>query len=215
MGQMVKATDTAGNVTTHDYDLAGNRVATTTPDGGKVTWGYDAQGKLITEQTPNLRTPSNTSITYDYDFGKLVKIDYPDATPDVSYTYGVTGDPHNGAGRVIREEDGARIVKMEYSESGAMTNQLSEMKYHDWFNDDRQVGVPDHHEVDVRRPRPHRDDHLSRHRGRLLRLRRRRSRANGQRLRTRNDQGADRHRPDHAATDLREPAAHLDLRVPA
>ena len=133
MGQMLQATDRAGKITTHDYDMAGSRIATTTPDGGKVTWGYDAQGKLITKQTPNLRAQvPATSIAYAYDLGKLVSIDNPGTTPDVSYTYGKTGAPHNGAGRVVREEDGARIVKMEYSESGAMTSQLAEMKYHNW-----------------------------------------------------------------------------------
>ena len=135
MGQMLQATDRAGKITTHDYDLAGNRVATTTPDGGKVAWGYDAQGKLITKQTPNLRAQvPASSIAYDYDFGKLVSIDHPGSTPDVSYTYGKTGAADNGAGRVIREEDGARIVKIKYSESGAMTSQLAEMKYHNWDN---------------------------------------------------------------------------------
>ena len=135
MGQMLQATDRAGKITTHDYDLAGNRVATTTPDGGKVAWGYDAQGKLITKQTPNLRAQvPASSIAYDYDFGKLVSIDHPGSTPDVSYTYGKTGAPDNGAGRVIREEDGARIVKIKYSESGAMSSQLAEMKYHNWDN---------------------------------------------------------------------------------
>ena len=133
MGQMLTATDRAGKVSTYEYDMAGNRTATTTPDGGRVTWDYDAQGKLIAEQTPNLRA-LGTSISYDYDFGKVVSIVYPGTTPDVSYTYGKMGDLHNGAGRVISEEDGSRIVKMEYSESGAMTKELSEMKYHDWFN---------------------------------------------------------------------------------
>lgn len=133
MGQMLRATDRAGNTTTHDYDQAGNRVATSTPDGGKVSWRYDGQGRLISKQTPNLRAlEPAASIDYEYELGKLVAIDHPGSTPDVSYTYGRTGDANNGAGRVVRQEDGARIVETGYSEAGAMTSQLTEMKYHDW-----------------------------------------------------------------------------------
>jgi RHS repeat-associated protein len=133
MGQLLLTTDRAGNQTTYEYDLAGRRITTTTPDGGEVAWDYDAQGKLTSETTPNLRL-TNTSITYEYDLNKLTSIVYPGETPDVTYTYGVTGDPHNGAGRVIQEEDGSRIVTMEYNEAGAMTKQLAETKYHNWFD---------------------------------------------------------------------------------
>lgn len=133
MGQLLVSSDRNGRTTTNAYDMLGRRTSTTTPDAGLVQFGFDDEGKLISKVTPNLRT-TNTQIKYAYDLGKLVSIDYPGITPDVSYQYGVAGDTRNGAGRVIREEDGSRIVRSEYAASGAVTKQLAEMKYHDWFN---------------------------------------------------------------------------------
>ena len=127
-------TDTAGNSSTYEYDLLGRRVATTTPDGGEVEYGFDPEGKLVSKVTPNLRA-DGTAITYAYEFGRLTAIDHPDGTPDVSYTYGEPGDGINGAGRVVEQEDGSRIVTSEYAPSGAVASQVHEMKYHDWFNE--------------------------------------------------------------------------------
>ncbi len=133
MGQLLQVIDTSGNATTYSYDMMGNRLTTKTPDGGLVEFGYDAEGKLISKVTPKL-LGAGTQISYGYELGHVVSIDYPAGTPDVAYTYGAPGAPNNGAGRVIREEDGSRIVTNEYAPSGALISQMAEMKTHGWYN---------------------------------------------------------------------------------
>jgi RHS repeat-associated protein len=132
-GQMVGVTDHAGNRTSHTYDLMGRRTSTDTPDGGLVEFGFDPEGKLVSKTTPNLRA-DDTSIRYAYELGRLTAIDYPGDDIDVTYRYGEKGDGVNGAGRVVREEDGSRIVTNEYAAAGTLSSQVAEMKFHDWFN---------------------------------------------------------------------------------
>ncbi len=131
VGALLRFTDSAGEVTTHAYDMLGRRTSTDTPDGGLVTMTYDAQGKLTSRVTPNLRLAGQAT-TYDYELGRLVGIDHPDGTPDVTYTYGATGADGNGAGRVVRVEDGSRILDLGYSRGGAVVRQDAQMKLHNW-----------------------------------------------------------------------------------
>jgi RHS repeat-associated protein len=133
MGQLLRVVDTAGNETTHTYDMLGRRTATVTPDAGLVEYGFDDEGKLVSKVTPNLRATGD-EIAYSYELGRLVAIDYPAGTPDVSYTYGAMGAPNNGAGRVVRSEDGSRIVEREFSPTGAVVLETAEMKLHAWHN---------------------------------------------------------------------------------
>ncbi|WP_153395385.1 SpvB/TcaC N-terminal domain-containing protein [Ornithinicoccus halotolerans] len=131
MGELLSFTDSAGEVTTHAYDMLGRRTASTTPDGGLVEMGYDAEGKLVSRVTPNLRAAGQAT-TYAYELGNLVGIDHPGSTPDVSYTYGGPGAPGYGAGRVVRSEDGARIQELSYDAAGALVEQTAELKLHHW-----------------------------------------------------------------------------------
>ncbi|MCP4376494.1 MAG: hypothetical protein GY794_10020 [bacterium] len=133
MGQLLRVVDSAGNETTHTYDMLGRRTATVTPDAGLVKFGFDDEGKVTSKITPNLRA-AGEEIGYSYELGRLVAIDYPAGTPDVSYTYGVTGAPNNGAGRVVRSEDGSRIVEREFNPAGAVVLETAEMKLHAWHN---------------------------------------------------------------------------------
>ncbi len=130
LGQLTQVTDNAGKVTTHTYDGLGRRLSTATPDGGLREQAWDAAGNLVSETTPNLRA-SNTAISYSYDVDRLTRIDYPDATPDVSYTYGAPGAPGNGAGRVVALEDGARIQSLGYDPLGNVANETTTMKTHE------------------------------------------------------------------------------------
>ncbi|MPZ52145.1 MAG: hypothetical protein GEU79_05340, partial [Acidimicrobiia bacterium] len=87
LGQLTGVVDSAGNETTHIYDQIGRRISTTTPDGGLHQWFWDTASNLIAEIDPNLREASH-QIEYQYDYDRLIAVDYPDDTPDVSYTYG-------------------------------------------------------------------------------------------------------------------------------
>lgn len=133
MGPLLRVVDSAGNETTHTYDMLGRRLATVTPDAGLVEYGFDDEGKLTSKVTPNLRA-AGEEIVYSYELGRLVAINYPKGTPDVSYTYGAMGAPNNGAGRVVRSEDGSRIVEREFNAAGAVVLETAEMKLHAWHN---------------------------------------------------------------------------------
>ncbi|WP_154402237.1 SpvB/TcaC N-terminal domain-containing protein [Ornithinimicrobium cavernae] len=131
LGELLSFTDSAGEVTTHSYDMLGRHTTTDTPDGGLVTMAYDDEGKLTSRVSPNLRAAEQET-TYAYRLGKLVGIDHPTGTPDVSYTYGDAGADGNGAGRVTRIEDGTRIVDLTYSAGGSVVEQAAQMKLHNW-----------------------------------------------------------------------------------
>jgi len=133
MGQLLRVVDSAGNKTTHSYDMLGRRITTVTPDAGLVEYGFDDEGKLSSKVTPNLRA-AGEEIIYSYEIGRLVAINYPAGTPDVTYTYGAMGAPNNGAGRVVRSEDGSRIVEREFNPAGAVVLETAEMKLHAWHN---------------------------------------------------------------------------------
>jgi RHS repeat-associated protein len=131
MGELLTFVDTAGETTTHSYDMLGRRLTSQTPDGGLVELSYDPEGKLVSRVSPNLRAAGEAT-TYGYELSRLVSVDHPGATPDVRYTYGDMGAAGNGAGRIVRSEDGTRIVSMAYDEAGALVEQTAEMKLHNW-----------------------------------------------------------------------------------
>ncbi|HZC25444.1 MAG TPA: hypothetical protein VE287_00350, partial [Actinopolymorphaceae bacterium] len=132
--ELTRTTDSAGNVTTSGYDLLGRRTSTRTPDAGLVSYGYDPASHLVSKVTPNLRALGQ-EIAYGYDVDRLVSINYPGTTPDVSYTYGAAGAPDNGAGRVVRVQDAARDQTLAYGKNGEVTQERTTMLLHN-LNDD-------------------------------------------------------------------------------
>lgn len=131
MGQLVKVEDPTHFVTTHTYDRLGRRISSTTPDGGRIDFAFDADGQQISKVTPNLRS-KNLKISYQYVLHKLTRIDYPGTADDVTYTYGGMGAPDNGAGQVVRSEDGSRIQINAYDQAGNIIRQATTMKLHNW-----------------------------------------------------------------------------------
>ncbi len=106
LGQLTRVTDNAGNVTTHAYDLMGRGIATQTPDGGLVETRWDGASNIVAKITPNLRK-SNQQINYRYDIDRLIAVDYPDTTPDVTYTYGGTAHRGTRPGGLRRSRTGS------------------------------------------------------------------------------------------------------------
>jgi RHS repeat-associated protein len=62
----------------------------------------------------------------------LVAIDYPGTADDVSYVYGGQDAAENGAGVVVREEDGSRITTNGYDVAGDTVRQTATIKLHNW-----------------------------------------------------------------------------------
>lgn len=129
LGQLLRVQDNAGNVTTHTYDRMGRRTSTETPDGGKVETIWDGASNVIGEITPILRA-AGQQIRHSYDIDWLTKTDYPDTTPDVTYTYGAAGAAGNGAGRVTAISDGARTQQLTYERLGEVGSIVARMTLH-------------------------------------------------------------------------------------
>jgi YD repeat-containing protein len=83
LGQLVKVTDDAGNVTTVAYDLAGRKTSMSDPDMGAWSYGYNAAGSL-TQQTD--ARGITTMLAYD-DAQRLLTKTYSNEEPTVEYEY--------------------------------------------------------------------------------------------------------------------------------
>lgn len=131
LGQLLEVTTPGGHQTVHTYDRAGRRTSTATPDGGVITYGYDAAGNKTSEQSPVLRADNNSRTRFGYDFGHLTSIDYPDATPDVTFEIGgYMGTPSgdNGAGKVVSVTDAGRQQQLGYDANGRVDSEKTTMR---------------------------------------------------------------------------------------
>jgi len=67
------------------------------PASGITTFTYDNLGNVLTKQTANLKKEGKT-INYEYDYGRLTAINYPDHPENnVKYHYGSATSSNNGS----------------------------------------------------------------------------------------------------------------------
>lgn len=129
LGEVYRARDGAGNATIHSYDLLGRRTSTLTPDGGLLTFKYDAASNLVEKVTPNLRARGQ-KIAYGYDFDRPVSVTYPDPAQNVTYTWGDPTAIENGVGRVVALHDASRDMTIGYGSNGEVTRETAVMMLH-------------------------------------------------------------------------------------
>ncbi|WP_438032864.1 SpvB/TcaC N-terminal domain-containing protein [Sorangium sp. So ce204] len=128
--ELVRVTDTRGNVTTAAYDTLGRMVTLTSPDMGRTEWRYDRSGNVGARQTAKLAAEgAGKLIRYEYDFNRLRRVNYPDST-DVTYVYGApdeAGDEHgNRAGRLVEEQSEAGTRTFWYDRLGNVAKLATE-----------------------------------------------------------------------------------------
>ena len=89
-GNVIKQTDSLGNITSYSYDSQGNISRESRSDGSSVTYSYDAFGQLT-----NIKDAKGNITTYAYDgFGQLLSTNSPDT--------GVTQYQYDNDGNLIR-----------------------------------------------------------------------------------------------------------------
>jgi RHS repeat-associated protein len=113
-GDLTSRTDAKTHTTTYGYDADHRLTSLTSPTGRLWTYGYDAAGNRTTTVDAKANAAGNpavgtTTATYDR-AGRLVGIDYSDATPDVTLAYDDAGNRTSmtdGSGTETRSYDGA------------------------------------------------------------------------------------------------------------
>ena len=119
--RLVRVTDTEGNVTTSTYDMGDRRTEVNHPASGITSFTYDALGNVLTKQTANL-AKEGKFITYDYDYQRLIGINYPDHPENnVKYYYGGRNASQNRIGRLMLREDGTGAIEYFYGKMGEVT----------------------------------------------------------------------------------------------
>ena len=91
------------------------------PASGITSFTYDALGNVLTKQTANLAKEGKL-ITYDYDYQRLIGINYPDHPENnVKYYYGGRNASQNRIGRLMLREDGTGAIEYFYGKMGEVT----------------------------------------------------------------------------------------------
>ena len=84
LSRLVKVIHPNEHVSTYQYNMLGNVIATTTPDAGTIRCAYTPQGQLLKRITAN-----GEEVNYDYDFERLKSVAYAYHPQDsILYSYG-------------------------------------------------------------------------------------------------------------------------------
>lgn len=166
INELLKVTD-ENSETGYTYDFAGRLTEVRQPDRGIVRYKYDKANRLTEMITSNLAL-NNQSIKYHYNYGRLVRIEYPQVPQnEVKYTYGEPNDPlaiaENAVGRLLKQEDASGVQVFGYGRMGEVTKNLrsvavaghhsfwflTEWKYDSW-NRIKEIIYPDREKVTYR-----------------------------------------------------------------
>lgn len=121
-GNLLTVTNHIGNTTIISYDTLGRKIAMDDPDMGHWVYAYDANGNLISQTDAKDQT-----VTFDYDeLDRMVSKQYITDDEPVSYQYDNTGIS-NGIGRLYETTKGeVRAVITGYDTMGRV---LGETKH--------------------------------------------------------------------------------------
>ena len=133
LGRPIEQIDPLGHATNSTFDALGRKTGLT-QDGRSAHWNYDADGTLASATDFMGRT---TTYSYDSD-RRLIGIDYPAGTADVSYTYdasdnlasmvdglGTTTYTYDAINRLLTRTRDGRSVTYTY----AADDQLAQIDY--------------------------------------------------------------------------------------
>jgi len=118
VGEILTVLDADKNETTVTYDLLGRRTSIDNKDTGLTSFVYDIAGNLVEKRTANLQADNKEPIRYEYDFNRLLKINYPGDETDVVYTYGDANAKNNRAGRILSISDDSGLTELSYGSLG-------------------------------------------------------------------------------------------------
>ncbi|MCP4713111.1 MAG: RHS repeat protein, partial [Planctomycetes bacterium] len=119
LGRVVKYTDSQGNVIQYAYDLVGNLVRLTYPDGKRVSYEYDAADRLL-----KVTDWANRVTRYSYDAnGRLIREMRPNGT--------FMTREYDAAGQLVQQKDVdvegelIRQFNFAYDAAGNITQEMS------------------------------------------------------------------------------------------
>ena len=111
IGELKQVVDADSYVTNYAYDMFGNRIWRQHPDAGDTWWHYAPDGSLKSTKTARLNLAAD-SITYEYCFGRLMKIHYP-LSPEMNVS-----NIYDQAGRLGLYIDATGRTRLYYDELG-------------------------------------------------------------------------------------------------
>ena len=123
--QLSEVMDDQGNTTRVEYDNLGRQTVVDSPDAGRTETIYDLASNVTARITANLHAEGQ-QISYDYEYGRLKSISYPDY-PDnnVTYAYGALGAAYNRAGRITWVKSQAGTAELFYGRLGEVVKEVN------------------------------------------------------------------------------------------